>query len=149
MDPTIFPVLGYSLTSDNQSLVSLKNFALYELRPLLASIDGVAEVSVLGGNDAEFQVIVDPMRLQSLGLSIGCGAALASVNLVSAAGHFEDRSRLFLTLVDDRLRNARISAPSFSNPQEAVSSNSTISPMSASEWPRYGPGSRRTGTTRY
>ena len=104
MDPTIFPVLGYSVTSDKASLVSLKNFAQYELRPLLTSVEGVAEVSVLGGRDAEYQVIIDPVRLQTLGLSVAdVEAVLSSGNLVAATGRLEDRSRLFLTLVDDRL----------------------------------------------
>ena len=104
MDPTIFPVLGYSITSDKESGVALKNFATFELRPLLASIDGVAEVSVLGGRDAEYQVIVDPVRLQALNISItDVEAALAADNVVVATGQFEDRSRLFLTIVDERL----------------------------------------------
>jgi len=104
MDPTIFPVLGYSVTSDKASLVSLKNFAQYELRPLLTSVDGVAEVSVLGGRDAEYQIIIDPVRLQTLGLSnADVEAVLNGGNLVAAAGRLEDRSRLFLTLVDNRL----------------------------------------------
>ncbi|MCA9759014.1 MAG: efflux RND transporter permease subunit [Candidatus Eisenbacteria bacterium] len=105
MDPTIFPVLGYSLTSNNESLVSLRNFALYQLRPLLAAIDGVAEVTVLGGRDWEYQIVVDPVRLESLGLSIDdVESALAADNVVSAAGKIEDRSRLLLTLVEDRLK---------------------------------------------
>ena len=104
MDPTIFPVLGYSVTSDKGSLVALKNFAMYDLRPMLASIDGVAEVSVLGGRDAEYQVIVDPVRLQTYGLSIAdVATVLGTGNVVAAAGRLEDRSRLFLTIVDDRL----------------------------------------------
>lgn len=107
MDPTIFPVLGYSLTSDSESLVALKSFALYQLRPLLAAIDGVAEVSVLGGRDSEFQVSVDPRRLQAFNLSIlDVEAALAADNVAAAVGRLEDRSRLFLTLVDDRLHSA-------------------------------------------
>ena len=106
MDPTIFPVLGYSVTSKTDSLVSLKNFALYDLRPLLASVNGVAEVSVLGGRDSEYQVIVDPIRLQALGLSVDdVETVLGSGNLVAASGRFEDRSRLFLTIVDDRLNS--------------------------------------------
>ena len=105
MDPTIFPVLGYSITSEASSLVELKNFAVYQLRPLLAAIDGVAEVSVLGGREIEYQVLVDPVRLASLGLSMSdVQSALAADNIVAAAGRFEDRSRLFLTLVDDRLK---------------------------------------------
>tara|TARA_R110002073_G_scaffold4321_5_gene28548 strand:- start:11074 stop:14109 length:3036 start_codon:yes stop_codon:yes gene_type:complete len=104
MDPTIFPVIGYSLTSETVSLVSLSNFATYQLRPLLASLDGVAEVNVLGGRQTEYQVIVDPVRLQAHGLAItDVQAALNASNLVAAAGRIEDRSRLYLTLVDSRL----------------------------------------------
>lgn len=104
MDPTIFPVLGYSLTSTELSQVALKTFARFELQPILATIDGVAEVTVLGGNDAEYQVIVDPLRLQSVGLSItDIEAAIQADNKVEAVGRFEDRSRLYLSLVDGRL----------------------------------------------
>jgi len=104
MDPTIFPVLGYSVTAEKASLVALKNFAQYDLRPLLASVNGVAEVSVLGGRDAEFHVIVDPVRLQIHGLAItDVAAVLGADNAVSASGRLEDHSRLFLTIVDDRL----------------------------------------------
>ncbi|MAL08250.1 MAG: transporter [Maricaulis sp.] len=103
MDPTIFPVLGYSITSDSESLVSLRNFATYQLRPLLASIDGVAEVSVLGGRNAEYQVLVDPVRLRAHGLSLSdVETALTLDNIVVAAGRLEDRSRLFLTILDNR-----------------------------------------------
>lgn len=87
MDPTIFPVMGYSLTSDTQSPVELKSFALFTLRPMLASLDGVVEVSVLGGRTAEYEVRVDPVRLQALGLSVGdVEAAIQSSNVVAAAG---------------------------------------------------------------
>lgn len=107
MDPTIFPVMGYSLTSDAQSEVALKTFAQYTLRPLLASLDGVVEVSVLGGRDAEFEVKVDPVRLNALGLSISdVETAISASNIVAAAGKLEDRSRLYLAIIDDRLTGA-------------------------------------------
>ena len=44
MDPTVFPVAAYSLTSDTESLVQLRDFASYRLAPLLSSINGVARV---------------------------------------------------------------------------------------------------------
>ena len=48
MDPTVFPVLAYSLTSDTHSFVELRDMALYQLRPLLSTISGVAKIEVLG-----------------------------------------------------------------------------------------------------
>ena len=107
MDPTIFPVLGYSVTSDRASLVALKTFAQFELRPLLAAVPGVAAVDVLGGREAEYQVLADPVRLGAHGLSVlDIEAALTADNVIVATGRLEDRSRLFLTVVDDGLASA-------------------------------------------
>ena len=44
MDPTVFPIIAYSLTSDKLSLVQLKDLAQYEIRPLLSSVEGVSKV---------------------------------------------------------------------------------------------------------
>jgi CzcA family heavy metal efflux pump len=105
MDPTIFPVLGLSLTSDHRDLVSLRDLAYYRLRPLLSALPGVAQVEVLGGRQAEYQVLVDPVRLQAQGLSIqDVQTALAANNVTVAVGRLEDRYRLYLTLADNRLR---------------------------------------------
>jgi CzcA family heavy metal efflux pump len=103
MDPTVFPVLGYSLTSDTRSLVELRDLALYQLRPLLSTVVGVARVGVLGGAEAEVQVIADPARLDSLGLTLDDLAnALSAANVLTAVGRLEDRAKLFLVLADTR-----------------------------------------------
>jgi CzcA family heavy metal efflux pump len=58
----------------------------------------------LGGHVAEYQVIVDPERLQMVGMSVGdVSRELTANNLVTAVGRLEDRYRLYLTLVDSRL----------------------------------------------
>src|SRR5580765_2397774 len=69
MDPTVFPVLAYSLTSDSHSLVELRDLALYQLLPLLSTISGVAKIEVLGGAQREYEAIVNPARLDSYGLA--------------------------------------------------------------------------------
>src|SRR4030088_1424158 len=40
MDPTVFPVIAYSLTSKNHSLTELRDLALYTLRPALTTVPG-------------------------------------------------------------------------------------------------------------
>ncbi|MDA8326633.1 MAG: efflux RND transporter permease subunit, partial [Nitrospiraceae bacterium] len=65
MDPSVDPVLAYSLTSDTRSLTELHDFAYYQLRPLLSTVDGVAKVQVQGGNLEEYRVTVDPAKLAS------------------------------------------------------------------------------------
>lgn len=104
MDPTVFPVLAYSLTSDTHSLVELRDIAFYQLRPLLSSIRGVAKVEVLGGAQREYQINVDPARLDAYGLGLGDVAKiLMGANVIEAVGRMEDHYKLYLAMSDTRL----------------------------------------------
>ncbi len=103
MDPTVFPVLAYSLTSDTRSLVELRDLAKYRLAPLLASVNGTARVQVLGGQQEEFRVTVDPARLQAFGLTLNDVAQkLAAANVITAVGRLEDHYKLYLIMSDTR-----------------------------------------------
>lgn len=105
MDPTVFPILAYSLTSKTLGLAQLRDLAQLQLRPLLSGIDGVAQVQVVGGAVAEYQVQVDPARAQALGLSLDdINRAVAASNVISAVGRLEDHYKLYLALSDSRLR---------------------------------------------
>jgi CzcA family heavy metal efflux pump len=107
MDPTVFPVFGLTLTSDTRSLTELRDLAFYTLRPILSSVPGVAQVEVLGGRTAEYQVLIDPERLLASGLAVDdVNHVLSANNMVLAVGRLEDRYRLYLTLVDNRLKTA-------------------------------------------
>ena len=103
-DPTIFPVYGLSLTSARRGPVELQQLAQFRLRPLLSTVGGVAGVDVLGGASPEMAIDVDPARLSALGLTIAdVTTALGNANSVAAVGKIEDRHRLYLALVEDRL----------------------------------------------
>ncbi len=103
MDPTIDPVLAYSLTSDTRSLTELHDFAFYQLRPLLSTVDGVAKVQVQGGNLEEYRVTVDPAKLASYGLSLADVAkSLSAANVITAVGRLEDHYKLYLVMSDTR-----------------------------------------------
>lgn len=104
MDPTVFPVLGLSLTGEDA--VAISDLATYRLSPALSAVPGVSQVEVLGGRQAEYQVLIDPVRLNILGLgTTEVAAALALSNVVAAVGRVEDRYRLYLTLADSRLHD--------------------------------------------
>jgi CzcA family heavy metal efflux pump len=106
MDPTVFPVLGYSLTSDTHSLVELRNLALYQIRPALSTVPGVADVGVLGGATEEYQVIVNSAKLASFGLSLDdVAAAVSAANIITAVGRLEDQDKLYLIVSDTQLRD--------------------------------------------
>ncbi len=107
MDPTVFPTIAYTLTSQKQSLTELRDVAYYQLRPLLSTVTGVARVQVFGGTEAEYRITADPARLESHGLTLeDVAKALSSANSISAVGKLEDHYKLYLTLADSRFTSA-------------------------------------------
>lgn len=106
-DPTIFPVTGFALTSDSLSPEALRAIADLKILPALTSVEGVAGVDILGSSPREFAVDVDPARLQSLGISLtDVVTALGKANMVRGLGKIEDRHRLYLVLIENRVANA-------------------------------------------
>lgn len=104
MDPTVFPVLGYTLVSDVRSLVELRDLAIFKVRPALSSIEGVARAEVIGGAQEEIRVELDPAVIAARGLSFAdIAAALAGANIMQSAGRIEDHSKLYLVMVDSPL----------------------------------------------
>ena len=105
MDPTVFPVIAYSLTSENRSLTELRDLALYTLRPALTTVPGVARISVQGGDLEEFRVVADPAKLHSFGLTLSDVAnALSASNVLVAVGRLEQYDKLYLVISDTRFR---------------------------------------------
>jgi CzcA family heavy metal efflux pump len=105
MDPTVFPVIAYSLTSDSHSLVELRDFALYTLRPALSTVSGVARVTVQGGRVEEYRVNVDPDKLQSFKLTLAeVASALSVSNVQVAVGHLDQYNKLYLVVSDTRFQ---------------------------------------------
>ncbi|MGH6822946.1 MAG: efflux RND transporter permease subunit, partial [Methylocella sp.] len=105
MDPTVFPIISYSMTSSTIPLSQIRDIALYQVRPLLASVPGVATVGISGGSDQEYHVLVDPEKLKAAGLTIDDVAkAVGASNVLQAIGRVEDRYKLYLVVSDDTLR---------------------------------------------
>ena len=101
MNPTVYPIIGYSLISNERSLTDLRNFGEFTLRPILTSIDGVAKVVVLGGRTREYEVLINPERLRSYHLSLtDLVQAIQNSNVIQSVGKIEQDYKLYLTLVD-------------------------------------------------
>ena len=104
MDPTVFPVIAYSVTSATRPLTELRDLAQQRLLPALSRVDGVARATVDGGATAEIHVVVDAAKLAAQGLAVSdLSAALAAANTLSAAGRVEDRNKLYLVITDAQL----------------------------------------------
>ncbi|MGC2039163.1 efflux RND transporter permease subunit, partial [Paraburkholderia caledonica] len=117
MDPTVFPVLAYSLTSKDQSLSALRDLAQFQMRPLLSSVVGVARVDVTGGAQDELEVAIDPVRLAAYKLSLAdVSKAIGASNVLMANGRLEDHYKLYLVIADttitqlEELRNVVVSS---------------------------------------
>jgi CzcA family heavy metal efflux pump len=99
-----FPVVGLSLTGPNHSLTELWETARYTLQPRLLRIPGVARTGIVGGRAPEYQIVVDPLRLQAVNLSLSqVSDALLRNNLIAPTGMLEEDYKLYLTLVDGRI----------------------------------------------
>ena len=76
--------------SGQHDIAQLRTLQDWRLRFDLQSIEGVAEVASVGGMVRQYQVIVDPLRLQAYGVSLQqVSAAIAAGNLESGGGAIE------------------------------------------------------------
>jgi CzcA family heavy metal efflux pump len=67
MTPSLFPVLSYNLEGGDPA--TLYDIALYDIKPVLSRIPGVGRVDVQGTDVREVEVVADPTRLATLGLT--------------------------------------------------------------------------------
>ena len=106
MNPSILPVMGYSLEGTTQSKIDLKLIADYTVKPLLSRVSGVASVQIIGGKTKEYKVIMDPEKLSMLSLTPDTVIALLNqTNFINSDGYLTDYDRLYLTLTDATISN--------------------------------------------
>ncbi|MEI8113929.1 MAG: efflux RND transporter permease subunit [Bacteroidia bacterium] len=105
MNPSILPVAGYSLEG-KLSPVELKILAEYTVKPFLEQISGVREVTVMGGRNKEYQLVLDVRKMSGLGITPNqLGDILSKTNTIRSNGYLNDNNRLYLTLTDASVRN--------------------------------------------
>lgn len=105
MDPTVFPIIAYAMTSDRISQTRLRDIAQYRIVPLLTRIPGVAKVGVQGGAVPEVHILVRPRRLAAMHVTLAdIEQAVSRTNVVAAVGHVADLDRLYLVVQDNTLR---------------------------------------------
>lgn len=101
----VFPILGYSLTSDTVPPDKLWEIATYDIKPRVNRLDGVATVIVQGGRVPEFQVTPDPARLLASGITVSdILEAIRRTNLIDSPGLIENEHQLVLGLVSGQVR---------------------------------------------
>src|SRR6202165_479141 len=102
----VFPIIGYSLTSDTLPPNRLWEIATYDMKPRINRLDGVATVIIQGGRVPEFQVTPEPARLQAAGVTVqDILDALRRTNLIDSPRLIEHDYQLVFGLISGQVRS--------------------------------------------
>lgn len=92
-NPTLGPqssILGevmiLGLTADSTSMQDLRTLADWTIRPRLLSMGGVAQVTVLGGDIKEYQILLSPDKMRHYGVGLDKVMAAANEMNTNATG---------------------------------------------------------------
>ncbi len=97
-DPSQIPVLQFAVSSPSRDLAWLKRWCDDQLAKQLLTVQGVASVDVSGGLDREIQVVLDPERLRSYGLTVSeVLSRLREENQDIAGGRLRSQGRELLS----------------------------------------------------
>ncbi len=115
LEPTLGPVATafgevyqYTVEGEKHSLMELKTIHEWMVKNQLRSIPGVNEVNTWGGETQQFQVVVDPVRLQSFGLSPSdVYRRIAANNENFGGGYIEHAFEQYTVRGLGRVRNIR------------------------------------------
>lgn len=100
-----FPIIGYSLTSDNVPQTRLWEMATYELKPRLNRLSGVSTVIIQGGQEPEFEIRTDPAKMLEAAVTVpGILDAVRRSNLIDSPGLIQNNHQLVLSLVSGQAR---------------------------------------------
>jgi len=105
MTPSLFPILSVNVTGGLPP-ADLRDLAVYQLRPLLSRVPGVANVEVLASEEREISVIVDPDRLNAAKLTLEqVSDALKATNQVVSVGRLPRDYRQYQVLTTAELQS--------------------------------------------
>ncbi|HET6762987.1 MAG TPA: efflux RND transporter permease subunit, partial [Longimicrobiaceae bacterium] len=105
LTPSVFPILSYNLLG--ASPAELYDLAQFRIRPVVARIDGVGRVDVQGSDVREIEVVADPERLTTLGMSYDdLAKALQAGMSTAAVGRVTQDYKQYLVVTDQEARTA-------------------------------------------
>ncbi|MDR3666938.1 MAG: efflux RND transporter permease subunit, partial [Ignavibacteriaceae bacterium] len=106
MNPSILPVMGYSLEGEGKSQIELRLIAEYTIKPFLSRIPGIAEIAIIGGKTKEYRVILDPLKMSNLGITPqSVSTILTESNFIKSNGYINDYNRLYLSITNTAVNN--------------------------------------------
>lgn len=104
MNPSILPVMGYTLEGPGRSPIELKKLAVNTIKPFLSQVDGVSEIRISGGKTKEYRLTLDVRKMSTLGITPDAiTQALAQTNFIKSNGYLADYRLLYLTVTDAQI----------------------------------------------
>lgn len=97
---SVFPMIGFSITSPSRKASELWELAYYDISPRLYRLEGVAETRIVGGRAPEYHVLVEPQRLNALNMPLTKVVdAIRKANILQPAGMLQENYHLYLANV--------------------------------------------------
>ncbi len=106
MNPSILPVMGYSLESNLRSPIELKLLANYTVKPFLSQVNGISEIRITGGKTKEYWLLLNMQKMSSFSVTPDIiNTALSQSNFIKSNGYLSDYRYLYLTVTDATVHN--------------------------------------------
>jgi CzcA family heavy metal efflux pump len=106
MNPSILPVMGYSLESNTRSPIELKLIANFTVKPFLSQVAGVSEIRITGGKAKEYWLQLNVQKMGTFSVTPEMvNTALGQTNFIRSNGYLSDYNFLYLTVTDATVHN--------------------------------------------
>jgi CzcA family heavy metal efflux pump len=106
MNPSILPVIGFTIESDKKTPIELNLIATYTVKPFLSQIDGVSSVGIIGGKTKEFWIELNQLRMATFSITPELIRDMLNQNhFLISNGFLSDYKRLYLNITDAGLYN--------------------------------------------
>ena len=101
MNPSILPVLGFTIESDKKTPIELNLIATYIVKPFLSQIDGVSSVGIIGGKTKEFWIELNQLKMSTFSITPELIRDMMNQNhFITSNGFLSDYRRLYLSVTD-------------------------------------------------
>jgi multidrug efflux pump len=107
VNPADSPIMLLALTSDSYPITKIYDIASTVLQQKISQIQGVGQVGVNGGSTPSVRVEIDPMKLESFGMTLGTVQSVLSLqNAHEPRGQLSDGDRTADIITNDQISKA-------------------------------------------
>jgi cobalt-zinc-cadmium resistance protein CzcA len=99
-------IYQFVVRNDRLTLMQREELLDWQIAPQLRTVPGVIEVNSFGGEDKQYQVVLDPTRLQAAGVSVAqVITALENSNRNAGGGYIQHNREQFVIGTDGLVKN--------------------------------------------